>query len=158
MDDEGVEVYIIETGKKDGGVSAVLEIVKNRVMQKNKNEQRDLQFPILVRDQDRAGDEREEVHLEEPVHLIDILSHENAQDDAQYILIKIGTRKRQFDGVIGDEAKASNSQRDGIGVVVVSEVQADGEECGQKIVHEPVGSLPDAGVKDSRLSLQVGGR
>jgi hypothetical protein len=37
------------------------------------------------------------------VHLIDVLSHEQPDDDAENVLIKVGTGKGELNGIIGGQ-------------------------------------------------------
>ena len=50
------------------------------------------------------------------VHLVDELRHKDAKHRTQYILIKVGFRKRPFDGVIGQQTKTANTQGNGPGI------------------------------------------
>jgi len=155
MDDKGVEVEVIELGEIDGRVPAVLEIVEDRMMQDDKDQQGDLQFPFLVGDEDSAGDESNKMHFEEPMHLIDVLRHEQSDHDAENVLIKVGTGQGELDGIIGDEGQAADPESDHIGPEIVGEIDADEKEADQKVVHEPVGPTPDVGMEKGGLFFQV---
>ena len=64
MDDEGVKVNVVELREIDGLVALVLEIVKDDMVQADKDQQGDVQLPVLVGDQDGTGNKGKKVHFE----------------------------------------------------------------------------------------------
>ena len=112
-------------------------------------------MPFLVGDEDGAGDEGDEVHFEQTVHLVDILRHEQTDDDAEYILIKIGAGQRDLDRIIGDKRQTTDPESNNIGAVIMCEIDADEKEADEKVIHEPVGPTADICVEQGCLRLQV---
>jgi hypothetical protein len=78
------------------------------------------------------------VHLEQPVHLVDILCHEEAQNYAQHILIQIGIGERYLDGIIGEERETANADGDSPGIKVMGEEEPNDKEPPQEVIHELV--------------------
>src|SRR5579859_4044596 len=103
MDDIGLEVEVVETGKINMCIAGILEVVKNAVMHGDNNDQGDLQLPVLVGDEEGGADKGDEVHFKEAMHLVDILGHKDGQDRTQHILVKIGVGKKPFYGIVGDK-------------------------------------------------------
>src|ERR1700761_3238167 len=101
MDDEGIEVEVIDVGEMNIAVAAVLQVIEEGMVQDDEDQQRDLQLPVLIGDQDGAGDEGKEVHLEQAMHLVDELRHEQADYYAQHILVEIRIRQEQLHGIVG---------------------------------------------------------
>lgn len=62
-----------------------------------------LQFPVLVSDEDGAADECEEMHFEQPMHLVDVLGHKDGHDQAQHILIHVAFWQKELYRVIGQQ-------------------------------------------------------
>ena len=156
MDDEGLQVQVIQLGKIDRGIAAVLQVVEDRMVQNDDDQQGDLQSPVLIGDEDGAGDKREEVHFEQPVHLVDVLCHEQAQHYAQHILIQIGIRQRYLDGIVGEEGETTYADGDSPGIKVMGQKETNHKEPAQEVIHEFVRPSFDLIAEEGRLGLQVG--
>src|ERR1700744_1706827 len=124
------------------------------MMKEYEDQQGYLQSPVLVGDEDGAGDEGEEVHLEQPVHLVNVLRHEKTEDNAQYILIQIGCWKEQFDRVIGDERKPADAGGDCPRIIIGTEQQTGDKEACKEIIHEPVRAPFDFPAEEVGLRLE----
>ena len=87
--DKGLKGHIIQLRKIDLIISNVLEVAETRMVHNDQQRKRDLQFPILIGDQYRTPDKRDKMHFKQPVHLVNELSHKDAEYCAYYILVCI---------------------------------------------------------------------
>src|SRR6185437_14431198 len=138
MDGKGLKGHIIQLGKIDFVIPDVLEIAEGRMMHYDQQRERYLQFPILIGDQNCAADKGDEMHFEQPMHLIDILGHEYAEYQAYDILVSIRIGKESPGSIIGDHGKAAYADADKPVIIKECEQQSAHEKTDKEIVHQLV--------------------
>ena len=135
MHNKGSKVQIFQSCEIDMCIARVLQVVENAVVQNYNGQYGYLQFPFLIGDENGAANKGKEVHLEQAVHLVNELRHKDAKHRAQHILIKVGFRKRPFNGIIGQQTETTNAKGDGPGIEPAGEKETCKEESDEEKIH-----------------------
>ena len=140
MYDESAEIEIFRTGKEHLLAAGELQVIEYSMMQDDKYRKRDLQFPVLVGNEDGAADKGKKMHFKKAMHLVDILRHKDRDHQAQHILIQVGIREEELDGIIGRQAQPAHAQGNGPGIECGCKSQPGQEKTSQEEIHQPVRS------------------
>src|SRR5258708_1231926 len=158
MDDKSLQVQIVEARKMNSRITAVLKVIENGMVCDDKEQEGNLEFPLLIGNENSAADESEKMHLEQAVHLVDVLRHKKGQYRAEHILVEIGSGEKRLHRIIGDKRQPADSKGDGPRIEIRRQQQPDDEEPRQKIIHEPAPASFHFSPHTLRLRLQVTGR
>src|SRR5882762_3763258 len=99
MNDKGLQVHIVQLREVHPAICIleeppVLQVSENGVVQNDDNGQRDLDFPILIGDEECGANECKKMHFKQTMRLINELSHINTDHAAGDKLIDVSVRKQ----------------------------------------------------------------
>src|SRR5258708_36381033 len=147
MDDKSLQVQIVEARKMNRRISAVLKVIENGMVCDDKDQQGNLQFPLLIGNENSAADESEKMHLEQAVDVVDVLGHKKGQYRAEHILVEIGSGEKRLHRIRREKRQPAHSKGDVPAIEIRRQQQTDDEEPRQKIIHEPVTASIDFSAK-----------
>jgi hypothetical protein len=108
------------------------------MMSHDNDHDRYLEPPILIGNENGAANEREKVHFEQSVHLVDILSHEDTQYDAKDILIKRRIRYSDLREIVSQQGDPPYPNGDRPGIIAEGQGKSTYEISSQEVIDDPV--------------------